>query len=121
MNRKHAKRLAVGLTVALAAVSGAASLADTPQELPSISVSYRYADLASDAGVQSLYARLQSAARHVCGVGLHQQLPQQAEARRCASKSLNEAVAALGDPQVAALHAQGRRAPAATRIAEAQR
>jgi UrcA family protein len=107
-HRFNAARLLVltlsALTASLA-VAGAvqAAPADTAR---SVAVSYRDLNLTSDEGTQVLYARIVSAARAVCAVKEVdiRDLHSLTMARACESKAIANAVAAVNNPRLAALH-----------------
>ncbi len=124
MNMKHGmRRRALALTVALAAFGGSVALANAPDP-DRVSLSVRYSDLnlTREEGARTLYSRLQSAARRVCGVGQDRDLVWQALALSCAEKALGDAVAELDNPQVSALHdAHDHRRPAPVIVATGRR
>lgn len=109
MNSKHSKKLGMVLGMALAVVGNPVALADTVADPPAVTVRYGDLDLAREDGIHALYSRIRAAARRVCEVGVSRDVVLQAQSRRCAEQALGDAVAMLGNPQVSALHASGRR------------
>lgn len=101
MNAKSLVLLAAGV-VGLAAGSGA--YASDVVNVPSVRVNYADLNLANDAGVTRLYARLKSAAKQVC---VFSAMPTQAESS-CTARALNQAVASVDNERLAALHGQVR-------------
>ncbi|MBS0394103.1 MAG: UrcA family protein [Proteobacteria bacterium] len=90
--------LTAATVLALCATTGAeARDADATR---STRVNYADLDLAHDAGVNALYARLRSAAGHVCASPNFRDVIDQA----CASRALDEAVANVANEQLSALH-----------------
>ena len=67
-------------------------------------VSYGDLNLQRKAGAQTLYVRLQGAARNVCGGRVYRPLSAYRQWRECYSKALNGAVGNVGNPQVDAIH-----------------
>lgn len=103
MNTKSLVLLAAGV-VGLAAGSGA--YASDVVSLPSVRVNYADLNLANDAGVTRLYARLKSAAKQVCAFSA---MPTQSDSG-CMNRALNQAVASVGNDRLAELHGHGRQA-----------
>lgn len=70
------------------------------------SVRVRYADvnMTTSEGVQVLYARLRTAAHHVCVDAGTQELQRLMRANACFDKALDDAVAHVGHTQLVALH-----------------
>lgn len=92
---------AAAMTMALGASAGAKTNAD------SVKVDVRDLDVSSQEGQEALYARLQDAAKEVCGDrsiyragSLHQAL----ENRVCYDKALTQAVKSVGHAGVTAIH-----------------
>jgi UrcA family protein len=99
------------LVLALTALTASLAVAGTVQAAPadsarSIAVAYGDLNLTSDQGTQVLYARIVSAARTVCAVKDIDIRDLQALrlARTCESKAIADAVAAVNNPRLAALH-----------------
>jgi UrcA family protein len=82
--------------------AGNAALYDTN------SVTVRFADLnlASSAGVQTLYQRLETAARRVCGSPDSRDFEARRDWKRCYSSALNSAVSTIGNGSLSELHAE---------------
>jgi UrcA family protein len=97
MTRKTLSLFAAG--IAALAVAGAASAANSSE---SLSARVRYGDLnlASDAGVAHLYARLRHAANDVCPYASFREVVDQ----RCAAAALDSAVANVDNDRLTALH-----------------
>lgn len=85
--------------VASLALTGAAFATDLAQPR-STRVGYADLNLANDAGVAHLYARLRSAANQVCDYSS----PTALIAQDCAAKALDDAVAAIDNGKLTALH-----------------
>jgi len=106
-----------GAAVLAAASFSSASAAETAAAgtLAVRSAIVRYDDLSMDTavGVQTLYARLKSAAKRVCGPA-DPALRAMLEQRACEAGALAEAIERSGNAELAALHA-AERAP--TRVA----
>ncbi|MGQ0836408.1 MAG: UrcA family protein [Gammaproteobacteria bacterium] len=81
------------------AVAGPAS-----DEPPSVTIRYSHLDLAKPAGAESLYRRIQAAARTVCGVNKSKELRQIVFAKDCYTATVANAVATINKPLVTALH-----------------
>ncbi|MCG3168941.1 MAG: hypothetical protein CALGDGBN_00451 [Pseudomonadales bacterium] len=73
-------------------------------ETRSVVVRYGDLDLARDAGVQTLYARLIRASQAVCAPREDRIPAQRADWRRCHDAALDEAVVATGLERIVALH-----------------
>jgi UrcA family protein len=100
--------------VALLAVSSttlAARAIDAPRadDRPTKTVSIADLDFASPSDVQTLYARVQSAAKDVCVVATRGEKPSTRNALlgwrdRCVRVAVEEAVRSAGDPRLTAVH-----------------
>lgn len=95
--------LAAGL-VGLAAGAGAHAAEVT--YAPTVHVNYADLNLANDAGVTRLYARLRWAAKQVCEFSV---MPTHSESN-CTVHALDQAVATVGSERLNELHQQGRQA-----------
>jgi UrcA family protein len=73
-------------------------------ESRTVTVRYADLDLASDAGVRTLYARLRAAAQQVCGPRASRDLYMQQLWRACRDDTLARAVGQLGNAKLAVLH-----------------
>lgn len=73
---------------------------------PSVSIVYSQTDLASTHGVQTLYARLKNAARHVCPDVDVRELARGVPARLCYENALARAVEGVRRPELTTLHVQ---------------
>jgi UrcA family protein len=97
--------------VALAAstlATGKAAADPSAENGPSVRVSYADLNLQSPAGAQTMYARLENAARHVCDdrAGIRPVIELRA-LHACVAAALNHAVADLDQPLVTSLYAEG--------------
>jgi UrcA family protein len=94
----------VGVPLLAHADPGVAMAAET--------VRYDELNLATDAGVQALYDRIQNAARNVCGpesiIGTH--IPSQGW-KDCVGAAIRQAILAVNKPQLTAYYAQHLRTP----------
>ena len=73
-----------------------------------VRVSYADLDLSKLAGVQTLYSRLRTATRSVCGSRLLTEvgsLKQLTVNKRCFNKALSKAVARIGNEKLSEIHA----------------
>ncbi len=117
MTRSHVARVARRLPERAAA--GFASLAltgmllvtvdaraDTPPEVPAITVQYAEMNLDDPAKAASLYRRIKQAARKVCGLerGRNMPLSERAAAQGCYEHALARAVQTVDKPVLTALH-----------------
>jgi UrcA family protein len=94
--------LAAGMTLASAAAQAAAPGIDQP----TVGVQYSKQDLATRAGVRTLYARLQNAARQVCPDSDARDLSRAVAARACYQAALAGAVSQIREPRLTLVHAQ---------------
>jgi UrcA family protein len=97
MTRKTLSLVIAG--VASLTVAAAAFAADVT-EVRSTRVGYADLNLANDAGVAHLYARLRNAASQVCAYSSVRDLV----AQDCAARALDGAVASVDDGKLTALH-----------------
>jgi UrcA family protein len=106
-NKSRARLLgfftAVALSANLAHADAGAVVA------PSVSVVYSQKDLTSTHGVQTLYARLKSAARQVCPEVEVRDLKRAVPARLCYEAALARAVEGVRRPELTSLHVQSAR------------
>jgi UrcA family protein len=91
---------AAGLLLAAGPVTAA------KPDVRAVAVSYADLDLASDAGVRTLYGRLRAATQKVCGPRPGHDLAMQRLWRDCRDDTLGRAVGQLGNAKLAALHEQ---------------
>ncbi|HWF78174.1 MAG TPA: UrcA family protein [Caulobacteraceae bacterium] len=93
----------VGAAVMVAAIVPPAFAAD-PDAPMSLKVSIADLNLKSDAGAHEALARIQRAARHVCGDGdVEPGLTQQVQFHNCVSQAVQHAVAAINAPALTAV------------------
>jgi UrcA family protein len=110
--------LATSLATALIGLSVTGHAADqTGPRPPSTVVHYGDLDLTSAQGVQRLYQRIVGAAKEVCNGWSDRELNEYARHRICIQESTSRAVAAVGKPALAALHA-AKSGPPTKRVAE---
>jgi UrcA family protein len=100
MNRKLVALVAAGL-----AFAGSAAVASPQTESRTVTVNYADLDLESAAGIESLYARIRSAAKKVCGSAERHDFAAQADLRSCREAALEQAVAKIDNAALAARHA----------------
>jgi UrcA family protein len=96
------KKLALSLSLALAALA-APALANTAEAV-SVTVRTSDLDLASDAGVQSLYQRIERAARKACAGLDTRSAATQVEYRECRATAVDGAVLAANHEALTSLH-----------------
>ena len=78
--------------------------AERTGEAPSINVGYADLDLNTADGVEALYARLRTAARHVCSQHEGRTLINAAEWQACYDQALSTAVSKVKSESLSALH-----------------
>lgn len=100
MNRKLVALVATGL-----AFVGSAAVAAPLTETREVTVHYADLNLESAAGIESLYARIRSAAKKVCGSAERTDLDAQSAMRTCREAAVANAVAKTGNAALAARHA----------------
>jgi UrcA family protein len=93
----------VACAALLCVVGAGNAMAGTP-EVPSVTIRYTDLDLSKPAGAETLYRRIQAAARTVCGVYKAKDLQQIAFARDCYTATVASAVMTINRPLVTALH-----------------
>jgi UrcA family protein len=96
------------------ALTAASALAGEAATTKSVTVSTRGIDLSQPAGAQELYARIRAAAREACSGAAGRSAARQVAWNACRREATERAVASLGDPSVARLHAaRGKRSTSA--------
>jgi UrcA family protein len=88
--------------LAVTTASFAAPLGDAP---PSVTVRYDDLNLATTAGVDTLYRRISVAAREVCPDTHSRDLAIVAASQRCRADAVAQAVEAVNNPRLAVVHA----------------
>ena len=99
---RGSKRLWLPTAVALGL---AASVAASAAEPPSITLKYEADDLVTTAGAEALYKRIRVAARQVCSPYSGEDLLRWSRWKRCYRQAVGNAVAAVHQPTLTALHA----------------
>ncbi len=99
MNRKLVALLATGL-----AFVGTAAHADTDATTRDVKVKFADLNLESQAGIESLYSRLQAAARKACGVANRADLQSYDDVAQCRKSAVAAAVARIDNKALWALH-----------------
>ena len=94
---------AVAALVAFA-IPGNTAYAEAEDGLPTVTVSYGDLNLASDAGVESLYRRLSRAASTVCKDFDRRSTEQRMKWQQCHEKALSAAVFDVNKASLTALH-----------------
>lgn len=83
------------------------------EDFRSITISYSDLDLTRQAGIETLYKRISSAARAACGpASLHKYdafLSSRKAWRECVDRAIANAVAEIGEPKLTALHVERSR------------
>jgi UrcA family protein len=107
----------VALLAATAASAGSAPVVEHPDGRRSVAIRVDDLDARSEAGARALYSRLRHASRQVCGTA-DRDLERAMLYRDCRERAIHDAVLALNEPRVKALHAAktGGRAPADVRL-----
>ena len=85
--------------------TGAAGAAGTDSDAPSVIVKYSDTSLATNGGVNELYRRITVAARQVCPAASIRDLAARQQAAQCREQAIARAISQIGNPQLAALHA----------------
>jgi UrcA family protein len=96
----------------LVSTASAAPAADAPVR----HVSYHRLDLTTDAGVESLYARLRHAADEVCGSVNIRDLASLAQHQACAQQALDRAVEDVHSERLSARHKGASAGPRYARL-----
>lgn len=106
------------LPAALAAGALALGLPALAQadEAAAVTVQYAKSDLKTEAGARSVYSRIRVAARQVCGDADARELRRARAVNECRDAAVANAVASIGAPALASLHA---RQTGAARLASA--
>jgi UrcA family protein len=99
MNRKLVALIATGL-----AFVGTAAHADTDTLTRDVKVNFADLNLESQAGIESLYSRLQTAARKVCGTPTRADLQSFDEVAQCRKAAIGAAVARIDNKALSARH-----------------
>jgi UrcA family protein len=106
-------RVALGMFAAVCVGASAMSFGaeDKFADVPSVVVNYSDLNLATDHGAQMLYARITTAARHVCPEDKNLTDRVAGMARHCVSAAVARAVAAVDSPRLAAIDSERGRRP----------
>ncbi|MFL6602851.1 MAG: UrcA family protein [Steroidobacteraceae bacterium] len=99
------RSLAVAGAFAALAVTATTYAAPLSDGRSSVTVRYDDLNLASRAGVETLYRRIASAARAVCPDEHSRELGVVAASERCQANAVAEAVHQVNNPQLAVVHA----------------
>ncbi len=108
-NSKNVLFAAVAV-VSFASVAQMAQAADVMNDRPAQTVRYSDLNLNTDAGVVTLYNRIQHAAEQVCGNVDSRRLEQVTAAQACVNKAMAASVSAVGNAQLTQVfmaHASG--------------
>jgi UrcA family protein len=103
--RVRAAATFVALAACLAAGGVATARAALPAATPSVRVDYGDLDLATQQGSHELYARINAAARQVCGPVDPRDLAGVMSARACKARAIAQAVRDVNSPNLAAMFA----------------
>ena len=79
--------------------------AGTDSDAPSVIVKYSETSLETSGGVNDLYRRITVAARQVCPAASIRDLVAQQQVAQCREQAIARAISQVGNPQLAALHA----------------
>jgi UrcA family protein len=109
MNRNRGTPTALAAAPLMTALLGTAVFMTTgaisaPQSVSAIGVSYVKADLTQPEAAQSLYKRIQHAARMVCHEPSIRELARYEEYRQCCATAVDAAVAKVDATALTALH-----------------
>jgi len=109
MSKRLIKLLSLAAALAISGYAGATTPKDLSNDLPSVVVKYGDLDLASEAGVKSLHARLRNAAEQVCSPFESRVLGLREQYERCVTDAITQSVAAVGNPSLIQFNRDGRR------------
>jgi len=110
INSKSKRLTRAGLAAFAVCTSLIAYSASAEQKVKTQSVTYADLDLSKPAGIQTLYKRIKSAARHVCGpVDQYTFVTPAASFRACFDQAVADAVAKIDRPSLTALHREESR------------
>jgi UrcA family protein len=101
-------RAAAGLIGLMVLGASAAPVSAARLFGPDEVVRYSDLDLNTTTGAETLYARLQLAAAHVCGPSDSIELTQRTATRRCQNELVARSVASVRSPQLAAVYESHR-------------
>lgn len=104
----HALTVLIQLA-ALAALSGCTL--PVVAQAPTVTLTYRTADLATDRGVQVLHRRIEQGARQVCPEYDPLNLHGTSLSRVCQGRAIADAVRQIGNPRLATIHSTTRSPP----------
>ena len=104
--RRSTALLAALTACLLLGAAGAAHAVQPADAAPTVRVAYGDLNLASEQGNSTLYARIVSAARAVCGIDDvdNRDLPGLATARACESRAIAQAVSDVHSEKLAAIY-----------------
>jgi UrcA family protein len=103
-SKRTSVRYALACLAALA-VSGAAVAATPTDSVPSVRVSFSDLDMSTEAGANTLYRRITSAARQVCPNQDTRDLALTTAAEHCQAQAVARAVSGIHSPQLALMFA----------------
>jgi len=109
MSKGLIKLLPLAAALALSGYAGATTPKDSPKDLPSVVVKYGDLDLASEAGVKRLHARLRNAAEQVCSPFESRVLGLREQYERCVTDAITQSAAVVGNPSLIQFHRYGGR------------
>ncbi len=98
-----ARILATGL---MSAAMATAQATGASPEIPAVQVQYADLDLGTEYGAETLYKRIQSAAKQVCPWEDQRNLRAWRASQRCISDAIARAVADVNNPQLAKVDAK---------------
>lgn len=99
------RSLALATACAALAVSTMSVAAPATTQVPSVKVRYDDLNLATSAGVSTLYKRIARAARNVCPDAYSRDLTMVAASEQCQAEAIARAVNEVNNPQLASLYA----------------
>jgi UrcA family protein len=98
------RSLMVAGALAALGVTATASAAPQSDAAPSITVRYNDLNLATQSGIDALYARISVAARQVCPVADYRVLNSVSASDQCRAEAVAHAVQKVNNPKLAVLH-----------------
>jgi UrcA family protein len=101
------KLSAIAAVLALGGIAAGHSVQAQDSETASVNVSYGDLNLATPAGARTMYQRIQSAARTICGAEPSAPLDRAMIYEGCVRSTTDRAVAKFGNPNVAAISGHG--------------
>lgn len=101
---RHSLRCPTALVALFFGLAATYAVAGETDEAPSVQVSYADLDLSKPAGAETLYRRIEGAARSVCGPRHSRNLNQVQAFRTCYKNAIEDALQQVNESLVFAVH-----------------